>query len=588
MANSIYNPVTLEVGNILKDVKSGRIGLPDLQRPFVWTNSKVRDLLDSMLRGYPIGYIMLWDSPAEDDKKSQIGANEKAFSAPKDLVIDGQQRLTALLAALYGIEVMDKNFERRSIRIAYDPIGRAFKNADASTEKDPRWISSVSDVFESNRLNGLSKFRRKFVKAINASNEKKGAAPLTDDEEDAIEQGLNDLLGLERYLLPTLQISESADEEMVADIFVRVNSQGQTLKQDDFIMTLLSVYEPGMRNRIEGFCEDSHRPAKGTSYNPLITVTPTHVIRATVGVGFKRGRLRYAYQILRGRDLETKETSPETREKSFETFGAALDRVLDLNNWHAFINTVGEAGYVSSSQISSDNALMYNYALYLIGRHEFGMDPLSLKRLARRWFFASSLTGYYVGSFETVFERQLVEISRMGTAEEFVGYFDRSISALLTDDYFEQTLVNELDAREANGPSWHGFVAAQVVLGCKALFSTMPISQLITIGSSGSKNAVDKHHIFPDHYLEERGYLGNRSNRANFTLVDYQNNIYISDDAPSEYVARYRKDLGEDEYERNCREHALPLGFENMDYEEFLGKRRVLMARLIKEAFERL
>lgn len=116
----------------------------------------------------------------------------------------------------------------------------------------------------------------------------------------------------------------------------------------------------------------------------------------------------------------------------------------------------------------------------------------------------------------------------------------------------------------------------------------MPISQLITLGSSGSKSAVDKHHIFPDHYLEERGYLDDRSNRANFTLVDYQNNIYISDGAPSEYVARYRKDLEEDEYERNCREHALPLGFEGMDYEEFLGKRRVLMARLIKEAFERL
>lgn len=178
------------------------------------------------------------------------------------------------------------------------------------------------------------------------------------------------------------------------------------------------------------------------------------MIRATVGVGFKHGRLRYAYQILRGKDLETKETSPETREKSFETFGAALGRVLDLNNWHAFINTVGEAGYVSSSQIASENALMFNYALYLIGRHEFGMDPLSLKRLARRWFFASSLTGYYVGSFETVFERQLVEISRMETAEEFVGYFDRSISALLTDDYFEQTLVNDLDVREATGPSW--------------------------------------------------------------------------------------------------------------------------------------
>ena len=72
----------------------------------------------------------------------------------------------------------------------------------------------------------------------------KGEPELDDGGEDAVESGLNALLGLERYLLPTLEISESADEEIVSDIFVRVNSQGQALKQDDFIMTLLSVYEP--------------------------------------------------------------------------------------------------------------------------------------------------------------------------------------------------------------------------------------------------------------------------------------------------------------------------------------------------------
>lgn len=79
-----------------------------------------------------------------------------------------------------------------------------------------------------------------------------------------------------------------------------------------------------------------------------------------------------------------------------------------------------------------------------------------------------------------------------------------------------------------------------------------------------------------------------RSNRGNFTLVDYQNNIYISDDAPSEYVRKYRDSLGEDEYRRNCEEHALPVGFEDLDYEEFLGKRRQLMGELVKGAYERL
>ena len=378
------------------------------------------------------------------------------------------------------------------------------------------------------------------------SNAKRGEPELTDGDESEIENGLNDLLALEKYLVPTLEIKDEADEEMVAEIFVRVNSKGQALKQDDFIMTLLSVYEPEMRARIEAFCENSHTPAQGTSYNHLIKLSPTHLIRAIVGVGFKRGRLRYAYQILRGRDLETKETSVETREENFVKFGAALDQVLDLNNWHAFINTLGEAGYVCEDQVTSSNDLMYCYAFYLIGRYEFGIEAIAMKRLIRRWYFACALTAFYVGSFESDFEQQLTTIKQMvgedgkPDKDAFVRYFDQNVGALLTDDYFKITLPNALNANEATGPTWQGFVAAQVVLGVKALFSTVPLQTLLVPGSSGSKKAVDKHHLFPDNYLKEHGYLSNRSNRANFTYVDYQNNIYISDDPPVEYVKKYR------------------------------------------------
>ena len=296
----------------------------------------------------------------------------------------------------------------------------------------------------------------------------------------------------------------------------------------------------------------------------------------------------YAYQILRGKNLKTGETTPETRAENFEKFGKALDRVLDLNNWKSFLNTLGEAGYISSSQITSENALIFNYTFYLIGRYEFKMEPLAIKRIIRRWFYASNLAAFYVGSFESDFEKQLNEISELRTAEEFASYFDRSLAALMTDDYFLLTLPNDLNANEATGPSWQGFVAAQVVLGCKALFSTVPVSQLISDGASGTKKAVDKHHLFPDNYLKEKGYLSNRSNRANFTYVDYGNNIYISDEAPSVYVAKYREELGEEAYREACDQHALPDGFESMNYEEFLSARRSLMAQLIKKGFERL
>lgn len=197
MPNSIYNPISLEVGNILKDVQTGKIGLPDLQRPFVWGNEKVRDLLDSMLRGYPIGYVMLWDSPSDNaGKKSAIGSNQKVYAVPKSLVIDGQQRLTALLSSLYGVSVRDKSFRERTVKVAYDPIARSFKNADASTEKDSRYVPDVSEAFAANHDNKLSAYRRAFIKRLNEANAKKGEPELDDDGEDAVESGSTHYSGL--------------------------------------------------------------------------------------------------------------------------------------------------------------------------------------------------------------------------------------------------------------------------------------------------------------------------------------------------------------------------------------------------------
>jgi len=141
---------------------------------------------------------------------------------------------------------------------------------------------------------------------------------------------------------------------------------------------------------------------------------------------------------------ETKETSAQTRAENFERFGVALDQVLDLNNWHSFINLLGEAGYVAPSQISSANALFFTYAFYLIGKREFGMKHGESSRLMRRWFVACSITSYYVGGFETAFERQLTEISQLGEADDFQKYFERSVASLLTYDYFSITLPPHL------------------------------------------------------------------------------------------------------------------------------------------------
>jgi len=223
MAQPIYTNVPRQLSDVLKDVRSGRIGLPDLQRPFVWPDTKVRDLYDSMLKGFPIGYIMLWESPlGYDDKKSSIGKNDKTYTAPKDLVIDGQQRLTALVASMYGVEVKDKNFNDRRIRISYKPLTKEFAVWAKATDNDPEYIPDISQVFLAKETNTSPKFRRDFIKRLNESRERFQREQLTDDDEAKIEESLNELLSLESYQIPSLEITHSSNEEDVADIFVRV------------------------------------------------------------------------------------------------------------------------------------------------------------------------------------------------------------------------------------------------------------------------------------------------------------------------------------------------------------------------------
>lgn len=591
MSATLFKNVPSKVGDLVNDVMTGRIGLPDLQRPFVWKDNKVRELLDSMIKGYPIGYIMLWESPNDyDSKKSSIGSNEKTYDEPKELVIDGQQRLTALVAAMYGVKVKDKNFREREIKISYNPLLREFAVWSSAYNRDTEWISKISDVFIADKNHSVISLRKQFIREANEGRLKKGLSELTDEDEEIIENNINELLNLSQYSLPTLEINYNADEEDVADIFVRVNSGGQSLTENNFIQTLISVYENETSDQINTFCENSRIPADNTSYNNILAVEPSHLIRMAVGVGFRRARLRYAYMLLRGKNLETGVFTDEERQTNLEKFKEALNRVMNLNNWHAFINIIAEAGYISSKLIASANAVVYSYVLYLIAKYDYKLDAMSLKKTISKWFFMSAITYFYTGSTESEVERQFADLRNVNNAEGFVKYIDSMIATRFTDDYFEYTLPNELNTAAGISPSWNGYIASQIVLNTPMLFSNTPISKYFIVGASGTKNAIDKHHIFPKHYLTEIGFTNDRERNqlANFTYLDYTTNIDISDRPPMEYVSAYRNKLGEEGYKKACTDHALPDNFESMEYTEFLSARRHLMSGIVKQAYQEL
>lgn len=588
MSTMLYKNYPTVVEELTRDVISGRIGLPDLQRPFVWKDNKVRNLLDSMIKGYPIGYIMLWQSPDDyESKKTNIGINSKTFDTPLFLVIDGQQRLTALVASLYGIKIKDKDYNEREIKISFNPLTKAFEVWTSAYDRTPEWIPRISDLFIVKRENQLSAFRRNYIRNLNESRQKKGNELLTDEEKDLIEENLNEVLNLSQYALPTLEISREANEEDVAEVFVRVNSGATALNENNFIQTIISVYENDTSARMDKFCKESRVPAKGTSYNTIIELDTSHIVKMTVGVGFRKARLKYVYMLLRGKNLQTGEYSSEEQQTNLSAFKNALDKVLDLNNWHLFLNILGEAGYIDKSLITSKNAVVFSYVLFLIGKYDYKIEALHLKELIAKWFFVTSVTGYYTGSPESTMEKLFADIKNVFDADGFERYLDSVINTLFTDDFFDVTLPNDLNTASANSPSWNAFVASQILMGTPMLFSQSPLGKFFIPGSSGSKNSIDKHHIFPKNYLTNIGIDQDRERNqiANFTYLDYETNITISDRPPYEYVPEFKEKLGNEKFEKACYNNALPEGFENMEYNEFLSLRRSLMAKIIKKAF---
>ncbi len=590
MAQELFERVDRKVGNLLNEVIEGKIGLPDLQRPFVWADSKVRDLFDSMMKGFPVGYVMLWASPDDYANIKTIGDNNKQFKRPDDLVIDGQQRLTSLLAAMTTTKVCDKNFEKRRIRISFNPLTREFLVWTKATERDYQLIADISEVYAAHDNLQISAFRRNLIKRMNEGRQKKEEPLLTDEEQDKIEDNINLLINLRNYTIPTLRILSKADEEDVAEIFRRVNSGGQNLNENNFIETLLAVYDNDIHDKIMNFCAECRIPAKGTSYNNVINADPSHIIRVAVAYGFHRARMKYGYKLLRGVDLESGTLTEETRLQNLETFRKALDRVVNLNDWHSFLNLYAQAGYLNKDLIRSEYAVVYSYVLYLIGKYEYNVSQIALQKAIIRWIFMATITSYYSGSPESKVERQMADLRQVKNAEQFVQYIDDSVKRMMNESYFSIQLIEDLTSSVASSPVWYGYIASLNILGKPMLFSTSILSTYLVMGADGQKKSIDKHHIFPKKYLESIGIEDDRDRNqmANFTYLDYQTNIDISDDAPADYIGRYKEQLGLAVYEEHCRNNALPIGFENMDYFKFLSERRKLMAGIIKDAYDKL
>ncbi len=586
MSTILFKKVDYGLSKLIHDIEHGDIGLPEIQRPFVWKASKVRDLFDSMYRGFPVGYFLFWsnDHMAGDEGGKQIGVGAKQANIPKLLIVDGQQRLTSLYAVIEGKEIITHDYKKTRIKIAFRPLDEHFEVSDAAIAKDINYIDDISKLWQGNI--SLYKFTKDFIRKLRDSKPE----GLTDDEEEKVSGAIAKLYNIQNYQFTAMEISSTVDEEEVSEIFVRINSKGKNLNQADFILTLLSVFWDEGRKELEEFSRNTRIPgADGmpSSYNHFMKTEPDQLLRVCVGYGFRRARLQYVYSILRGKDLETGQYSDELREKQFEILKASQEEVLNLQNWHDFLKVLVSAGFRSGNMIGSKMNVLYSYVMYLIGKKGCGVDAFALRRLIARWYFMANITGRYTSSPETIMEGDLAKLRGINDSNRFIETLEKIIDDSLTADFWGITLTNDLETSSSRSPALHAYYAALNLLDSNVLFSNMKVSELLDPNTHAYKKSIEKHHLFPKKYLKLIGINETKiiNQVANYALVEWGDNNAISAKPPKEYFSQYASRFTPEELHKMMYWHGLYEGWQNDDYYKFLEKRRGKMARIIKEGF---
>lgn len=506
------------VGQILALIKAKEIAIPEIQRPFVWKKRQVRDLLDSLYNGYPTGYLIIW-------KNHNVRLKDGKISEGKKILIDGQQRVTALMTSIVGIPVINSEYKTEPIKIAFDPFAalnddkdaEIFAVQDSSHLKSPRFIPDVSVVFSDD----FSTF--KFINDYCQKNPE-----MSPENLDGI---ISKLKGISNRQIGVIELADSLDIDVVTDIFIRINSKGTALSQGDFVMSKIAADEehggnmlrkcidyyahmavvPSFYHQIEQFDEEF----KATEYFRKISWLKDDsetvydpdcddIIRVAFMLAYPRAKLADLVNLLSGRDFVTREYKASIIDDTYEKMKAAVLRTVNEYNFKQFMLAIRGAGFVSKNQINSKMALDFAYMLYLRLSKTDGISPSLVKHLVQRWYVFSVLTGRYTGSPESQFYTDIKQISELGVEEALKNMED----ARLSDNFWSIEVPQNLTYASPINPTYLVYLASQASGNDVSLLSNnLTVRDLIEISG-------DIHHIFPKEYLKEHGFEKNLYNQV--------------------------------------------------------------------------
>ncbi|MFZ4826182.1 MAG: GmrSD restriction endonuclease domain-containing protein [Phototrophicaceae bacterium] len=598
MATPVYSISQQPISSLLSWVRAGEIAIPEIQRPFVWKATQVRDLLDSLYKGFPVGYLITWRNP-------NVRLKDGTVSQGKRILIDGQQRITALMTSLLQEEVLDRDYNHVRFQIAFNPHDRTFEVHNPAIEKNPVWIKDISVLF----TEGFSTYS--FVSKYCEMNPK--------SDPDEINRIITDLRNITNNQIGVIELDPSLEIDIVTEIFVRVNSGGVKLGQADFAMSKIAVNETydghTLRKAIDYFCHMAIKPSfydtitkrdpefTHTDYfqtmkwlkrtnNDLYSPEYTDLLRVTFTSEFRRGRMQSLVALLSGRNFEARTYEDEIIRDTFDRLRKSVLDFMNESHFLRFVMIIKSTGHISSSMITAQNALNFAYILYLTLRKE-KVDNSIIEKAVKRWFMMSVLTTRYSGSAETQID---LDIQRMEETNH-LEFIDSEIDRELLDSFWTIILPDRLATSNHKSPYFQGYVAAQVIMKDRGFLSQgIRVDDLL-------KAKSDLHHIFPRSLLKARGFTEKEYNQvANFAVIQSEINIAIGNAEPRTYFQaileqasggqrKYGNISDLDDLRNNYRENCIPDAMEKMtldDYESFLQARRQLMAQKIRALFESL
>jgi len=584
------------IETILSWVKSGEIAIPEIQRPFVWDSSKVRDLMDSLYQGFPVGYIISWKNP-------NVKLKDGSLSEGKKVLIDGQQRITALTAAILGQYVVNKTYERIKIKIAFNPIEEKFEVQNPAILKNKVWLPDIAAAINGDLFDIVDHYFEQNI----------------DIDKKAVREAFTKLLNIPKKQIGLIELASDLDIETVTEIFIRINSKGVVLSQADFAMSKIAADTQyggnTLRKAIDYFC---HLTIAPEFYKHIVDNDPefahseffqkmawlksenedlydpeyTDLIRVAFTSQFNRGKLSDLVSLLSGRNFETRTYESEIAETSFETLRKGVFSFINETNFKRFLMIIKSAGFISPKLIRSQNTLNFAYILYLRLKDN-GVNSVAIEGYVRRWFVFTILTGRYSSSPESSMDYDIRQISE----KPFDAFLKEREEAELSDAFWEVSLVQSLDTSVASSPYFLTFLAAQVKEGDKGFLSKeVSVSDLVSLRG-------DIHHLFPKDYLKRNGFDRWKYNQiANFVYMQSEINIKVGNKPPKEYFGILKNQISsgelmvsgihsDEELVRNLKMNCVPLEIMEMkidDYQDFLYLRRKLMAKKMRQYYFKL